>query len=112
MLARNRLISEGFASDGVGLPGTVGVDAQQVEGLSLDGVGRVVMVKVCSGARAVETVLRARVLRSAISERKLVTGVPTSDRPVRTFAWAEGEGTAGATMLSRAASAPAGSVSW
>ena len=54
------------------------------------GVGLAVMVKGSSGVRAVTTVLRVRVMSSAIRVWKLWTGNPSSVRPLFRLLTAEG----------------------
>ena len=67
------------------------------------GVGLAVMVKGSSGVRAVTTVFRVRVMRSAIRVWKLWTGSPSSVRLLVCLLTAAGERWALATALSRRA---------
>lgn len=60
-------------------------------------VGSVMIVKRCSWASAVTTVLQGMMARRASKKRVHITGVPTPEIRVRSFPWTEREGTAGAT---------------
>src|SRR5271157_4026151 len=83
----------------------VQLTARRSKALLWMGVGRVVIVKGRSGARAVVTVFRVMVARSAISVWKLWTGRPSGVRPVVCLATAAGDRSALATTLARSASA-------